>query len=223
VSNLRRASQGDRAEKLAADKFVEEKRHNKATEGQARESSSNTRGQIVQTDSGPVLVDPRTGTGRAVTGPDGSQLPGQTKPLTDSQSKALLFGTRMQEADKILQKLESEGTSASVPGARYGAVSPFLSDNQQMLNQAKQDFMTAVLRRESGAAISSGEFATAEKQYFPQIGDSDAVKAQKARNRQLALKGVLVEVPEKQRGSITPAAPTSGTPAIPSGWSVQEH
>jgi hypothetical protein len=74
--------------------------------------------------------------------------------------------------------------------------------------------MTAVLRRESGAAISSGEYDNADKQYFPQIGDSKEVIKQKARNRELAIAGVLNEVPAKQRGAITPAAPQV-TPAAP--------
>lgn len=170
----------------------------------------NAKGQIVQTDNGPVLVNTRTGTGKLVTGPDGEALPGVTKPLNDSQSKALLFGTRMQEAHKVLGQLAGEGATTSVPGSRLplvgGAINAMSGGNNQMLDQAKRDFMTAVLRRESGAAISSGEFDTADKQYFPQIGDSPQVIQQKARNRELAIKGVLVEVPQKQRASITPAA-----------------
>jgi hypothetical protein len=182
----------------------------------------NSKGQIVQTDSGPVLVNTRTGAGKVVTGPDGEALAGITKPLNDSQSKALLFGTRMQEAHKVLNQLAGEGTTTSVPGSRLplvgGAINAMSSGNNQMLDQAKRDFMTAVLRRESGAAISSGEFDTADKQYFPQLGDSAQVIAQKARNRDLAIKGVLIEVPQKQRASITPGAPAaSGAPAAPRG------
>jgi hypothetical protein len=171
-------------------------------------SQENSKGQIVQTDNGPVLVNTRTGTGRLVSGPDGQALPGISKPLNDSQSKALLFGTRMQEANKVLGQLASEGTDTSIMGSQAplvgGAINAASSGNRQMLNQAKLDFMTAVLRRESGAAISSGEYQNADRQYFPQVGDSEKVKAQKARNRELAINGVLSEVPEKQRSSITP-------------------
>jgi hypothetical protein len=180
----------------------------------------NSKGQIVQTDTGPVLVNTRTGAGKVVIGPDGEALTGITKPLNDSQSKALLFGTRMQEAHKVLNQLASEGTTTSVPGSRLplvgGAINAMSSGNNQMLDQAKRDFMTAVLRRESGAAISSGEFDTADKQYFPQLGDGAQVIAQKARNRELAIKGVLVEVPQKQRTSITPGAPGAAPPGKPS-------
>tara|TARA_R100001530_G_scaffold34938_1_gene27299 strand:+ start:2308 stop:2460 length:153 start_codon:yes stop_codon:yes gene_type:complete len=34
--------------------------------------------------------------------------------------------------------------------------------------QTERDFVNAVLRRESGAAISGSEFRTARKQYLPQ-------------------------------------------------------
>ena len=180
----------------------------------AQESS---KGQIVQADSGPVLVNTRTGTGQAINGPDGQPLQGITKPLNDSQSKALLFGTRMQEAHKVLGDLANSGTTSSVPGSRApiigGVVNAFSGENQQMLDQAKRDFINAVLRRESGAAIAPSEFDNGDKQYFPQIGDSTAVMAQKARNRDLAIKGVLVEVPSKQRDSITPKPQDAGVPA----------
>jgi hypothetical protein len=182
--------------------------------------------QIVQTDNGPVLVNKADGSGKAVTGPDGQPLPGITKPLNDSQSKALLFGTRAQESHKVLNQLATEGTKASVPGSRApligGVISSMSSDNQQMLDQAKRDFMTAVLRRESGASISSGEFETADKQYFPQIGDSPKVIAQKTRNRDLAIKGILSEVPEKQRGSITPKATAAAPAGAPKVGAVED-
>lgn len=178
------------------------------------------KGQIVQTDNGPVLVDPRTGDGRVVNGPDGQPLTGLTKPLNDSQSKALLFGSRAREANKVLAELEKSGTSASVPGSRApiigGVIGALQGGNQQSLDQAKRDFMTAVLRRESGASIAPSEFDTADKQYFPQIGDSAQVKAQKARNRQLVIDGILTEVPEKQRGTLSSpqVQPASGAPKI---------
>lgn len=167
------------------------------------------KGQVVQTDNGPVLVNTITGSGRMITGPDGNPLPGVTKPLNDNQSKALLFGSRMREADKILSTLGAEGTTTSIPGSRTpfigGVINSLSSENQQMLDQAKRDFLNAVLRRESGAAISAGEFDNADKQYFPQINDGEKVIAQKARNRELAMHGVLIEVPEKMRGSLQPS------------------
>ena len=130
---------------------------------------------------------------------------GADKPLTDAQSKAALFGSRMESANKVLESLATSGTTTSIPGARTGfgvgaGLNVVSSGNQQKLNQAKRDFVNAVLRRESGAVISDAEFDNAEKQYFPQVGEGPEVKAQKLANRQIAIRGVQAEVPKAQRG-----------------------
>ena len=57
----------------------------------------------------------------------------------------------------------------------------------KQIRQAERNFVNAVLRRESGAAISPSEFASAEKQYFPQPGDDATTLAQKAKNRQTVI------------------------------------
>ena len=192
------------------------------TDSRARDALEAGKQQIVQSDNGPLLVNTRTGSGRVINGPDGQPLAGVTKPLNDNQSKALLFGERMRQSDNVIKQLETEGTTTSVPGSRApmigGAISALSSGNQQMLDQAKRDFMTAVLRRESGASISSGEFATADQQYFPQVGDSKSVIAQKAANRKLAINGVLAEVPAKQRESLRPTAPSGVQKPTASNW-----
>lgn len=136
---------------------------------------------------------------------------GADKPLTDAQSKAALFGTRMQNSDQIINELASKGTTTSVPFSRTGfgvggVINAASSGSQQQLDQAKRDFINATLRRESGAVISPSEFDNAEKQYFPQIGDSAAVIKQKANNRAIATRGVQAEVPKTQRGVINEIA-----------------
>jgi hypothetical protein len=129
------------------------------------------------------------------------------KPLTESQSKAALFGSRMMMSNKIFDTLAGSGTSTSVPGINSGygigsVVSALSSADQQQLMQAKRDFLNAVLRRESGAVIGESEFNSGEKQYFPQVGDSKEVKAQKKANREAAMRGVLIDVPENRRAEI---------------------
>jgi len=145
---------------------------------------------------------------------------GSDKPLTDAQSKAALFGTRMQQSDQIINDLAGKGTIISVPFSRAGfgvgsTINAASSGSQQQLDQAKRDFINATLRRESGAVISPSEFDNAEKQYFPQIGDSAAVIKQKANNRAIATRGVQAEVPKGQRGVINEIA-GSNTPSIDS-------
>lgn len=132
------------------------------------------------------------------------------KSLTDSQAKAALFGSRMQDAHATIAELAEKGVTTSNPGSTAGwgvgaTVNAMSSADKQRLDQAKRDFVNAVLRRESGASISPTEFESADKQYFPQIGDSKEVKAQKARNREIAIRGMLVEIPENQRESTVAA------------------
>lgn len=142
---------------------------------------------------------------------DGSRLEaipggpaGEGKPLTDAQSKALLFGNRMAAAEDIFGKLANEGVNTSIPGSRApivgGLINAFQPESRQQLDQAKRDFINATLRRESGAVISDSEFDNAEKQYFPQVGDGAKVIEQKKQNRQLARRSIDMEVPEASRG-----------------------
>lgn len=168
-----------------------------------------------------------------VTGPDGKpmlvqqdrqgnikpvadMLPkGGGKPLTDTQGKALLFGARMQAAEEVLSELDKQGVRASIPGSRTPVVGDVINaiqpETRQRLDQAKRDFINAVLRRESGAVISDAEFANAERQYFPQPGESAGAREQKKRNRELATRGILAEVPdaEKRVSQVRGPAPTA--------------
>jgi hypothetical protein len=65
-----------------------------------------------------------------------------------------------------------------------------LTPEYRQYDQAKRDFVNAILRQESGAVIADSEFANAEKQYFPQPGDDPATIEQKRRNRETAIKAI---------------------------------
>lgn len=123
------------------------------------------------------------------------------KPLTEFQGKAVLYGTRTAQSDKILRELEDKISTAGlavkqaaqgvplVGGILGAAGNVALSADQQRVEQAQRDFVNAVLRQESGAVISDAEFANAKKQYFPQPGDTKAVVEQKRKNREIAING----------------------------------
>lgn len=193
------------------------------------------RGQFIQTDQGYVLADPRTGQVQPVLGPDGKPVQGKaaTKNLTEGQAKANLFGSRMLEADRILNELEGKYSplavnakvaAAEVPlvgGLAGWAGNAMLGDSGQQAEQAQRDFINAVLRRESGAVISEPEFKNAAKQYFPQQGDSKAVLDQKRRNRQLAIQGMAAEIPGGFRSAPTLTNPGAAeTPAATGGFKI---
>lgn len=166
------------------------------------------------------------------------------KPMTEAQAKDNLFGSRMQQANAALVDLEKKGAlspgrikamaegTGRLMGLGFEGLQSSLSDTagtltnwtqseaQQKVEQAQRDFLNAVLRKESGAAISPQEFSNAEKQYFPQAGDSKAVIAQKRQNRELAIQAVQAGVPAGQRTKV----PTSGgNSGLPSGWTVTER
>jgi hypothetical protein len=114
---------------------------------------------------------------------------GDLPNLTEGQGKATLFGTRMSEAQQIINTVENEGTS--IYNAIVGNV-PFVgnlatSNEFKIYDQAKQDFINAILRFESGAAIGQNEFDRADRQYFPQPGDTPEVIANKRKNRDIAI------------------------------------
>ena len=127
--------------------------------------------------------------------------PADNKALTEFQGKSTSYGTRAQAAHDILNSVGDNGAvqpglikrvAESVPifGESLGTVANITqSDKQQQVEQAQRDFVNAVLRQESGAAISAGEFDNARKQYFPQPGDSAAVINQKWANRETAIQG----------------------------------
>lgn len=137
------------------------------------------------------------------------------KPPTEGQAKALMLGSRMAVADEVLGELEKAGESQpgrvkqaveTVPlvggalGMGVNSLPPALggpNEMQQQVEQAQRDFINAVLRRESGAAIADSEFRNAQRQYFPQPGDSPAVRRQKAANRQTAIAGFKAEFGEQ--------------------------
>jgi hypothetical protein len=188
-------------------------------------ANSAARTQIVEGPDGFMLVDKGTGLARPAATLNGQQVQGKDTGLNDSQSKALLFGSRMREAEKVLTSMATKGTvrpsvmKGVVEGTPLvgGALGALANNNstpeQQQVEQAQQDWLNAVLRRESGAVIGPSEFASGKKQYFPEVGDSPEKIAQKTRNRKLAMEGILTEVPAKKRNSLSaPADETTATP-----------
>lgn len=129
--------------------------------------------------------------------PDGKQkfIPGgpadpATKPMTDDQTKAAGFSVRAQQAAKIIDRVGSD-QGTSMFNRTIGSIplmgNQVVSKDFQLEDQAERNFINAMLRRESGAAISDSEFDNARKQYFPQPGDAKPVLEQKAANRKTAI------------------------------------
>jgi len=134
----------------------------------------------------------------------GTPLRGKGTAMTESQSNATAYGMRMKEANAILDDLSKKGVlkgavieGTPLIGGALGQALPSVlggtSAAQQQVNQAKSNFITAVLRKESGAVISDSEFDREDKKYFPQINDNAAVIKQKENARKLAIKAIEVQ------------------------------
>lgn len=165
---------------------------------------------------------------------------GNEKPLTDVQGAATAFGMRAAESNRILSALEDGGVKDT--GIIRSAVSgtlgltPFMGDKlesatsaamnvlplvgpsgkQQQTEQARRDFVNAVLRKESGAVIAPSEFDNASKQYFPQPGDDKATVAQKRRNREMAIRALGIQAGPGAKN----IQPTSGATG---GWKIERE
>jgi hypothetical protein len=125
-----------------------------------------------------------------------------TKPLTETQARDLTYAQRADNATQVIDKLASDITKMwSVNYAAQKALentsigNTMVDDTVQQYRQAERDFVTAILRRESGASISSSEFDTAERQYFPRPGDSQATLDQKKKLRDTAIASIKQNVP----------------------------
>jgi hypothetical protein len=105
------------------------------------------------------------------------------KPPTEAQAAYQVYGNRMDQSNKDLEAL-----SNFVPN-EAGDYLPnrWKSTDRQKFEQAENNFINAVLRRESGATISDQERANARKQYIRQPGDSPEVIAQKKANREAVI------------------------------------
>lgn len=109
--------------------------------------------------------------------------------MSEGQGKATMFAARMASSQGVINQFEQEGTDlfnqliGNVPVVGNLATSPEF----KQYAQAKRDFINAILRFESGAAIGQDEFTNAALQYFPVAGDDPATIAQKRRNRDLAI------------------------------------
>lgn len=126
------------------------------------------------------------------------------KPLTEVQAKSAGFANRARDANAIIENIGNAGrvqpglikrSLETIPlvGEGLGTMANITqSTDQQQIEQAQNDFVSANLRLESGAVIGTEEMQKERKKYFPQPGDSDRVIQQKAQSRANAIKSLEV-------------------------------
>lgn len=139
---------------------------------------------------------------------------GKTPELKEWQVKDATYGKRLEQAENVFDDLTKKGfdrASMSEGAAslfQRGPLEDFKSSDLKRQEQAERNFLTAILRKESGAAISATEFDTGEKMYFPRLGDTPEVLAQKKANREQAKQGMKLGAGPawEQIKTVTPTA-----------------
>ena len=152
--------------------------------------------------------------GKPITIPVGSDRKEFIKKVTDANAKAATgektevqaksekFGNRMEFSEKTLSAFDKDKKSTideqgkSLPGrlsegSSYLPGSSYLgsfvrSEDYGRYKQARDSFITAMLRDESGAAIGTSEFSRYERELFPTPEDQPAIVAQKRELRKIA-------------------------------------
>jgi hypothetical protein len=145
--------------------------------------------------------------------------------MTEPQSNALQYSSRMGYNREVLDKLEEAGFDPASVGTGIQNIAPNImrSPEVQTYRAARDNWVSAVLRKESGAAISKNEYENAFRQYFPQMGDAPEIVKQKRNLRLLAEEnmkliagGRSAESRESSPGTgTTPAQPPARSPARP--------
>lgn len=150
---------------------------------------------------------------------------------TAEQDKSSGFADRMIQNEATLRPLESMGTSRNERGANAIPVigSYFTSDEFKKYQSAKDNWIAAQLRKESGAAIGAEEYAAADRQYFPQINDPPSVLEQKRKLRQTATEGMMRDggpgyqpksIFHPETGEIVPFKRPGAAPAAQSNFDI---
>tara|TARA_R110000824_G_scaffold95580_1_gene229781 strand:+ start:6977 stop:8407 length:1431 start_codon:yes stop_codon:yes gene_type:complete len=108
------------------------------------------------------------------------------------------FAQRMLFQEGIVRKVLDDGYKLNAKDVTADGMPDFIgttlqSDEGQRFYAASRNFIAAVLRKESGAAISDGEYLNGLKQYFPQVGNTAEVISDKEALRSAAITGMYRE------------------------------
>lgn len=150
-------------------------------------------------------------------GPDGTVKfnQGMGKPLTEAQGKDTVYATR---AEGALPLIDQYGDALTSFGENIASRAPLIGNymktpQYQQAQQAGDEFLQAILRKDTGAAITKEEKGEYGVVYLPQPGDSPQVLQQKRVSRRRALEAIQAGMPPqavlaKERALANTAAAT---------------
>lgn len=123
----------------------------------------------------------------------GAGVSGSAKPFTEEQSKDVVFATRAKGALEALNPVAGALTSRLERAAEYdptGLTRGLQSDDFQIALNAGNEFLQAILRKDTGAAITEQEQALYGTTYLPRPGDNEKLLDQKKAARDRAVKAI---------------------------------
>jgi hypothetical protein len=123
----------------------------------------------------------------------GKQGDPATTEFKQNQYAAAGFANRATQAESLLAGMKNDGfTPDWRPLDRFRPEAK-LPQEVKKFNQIKKNFISAVLRKESGASIGEKEYGDADLMYFEQPGDGAEVIAQKDQARADAVASLKAE------------------------------
>lgn len=149
--------------------------------------------------------------------------PGGGKSFTADQVGSAGYADRIQQANSIIDAKSSTFTKLNYAQfklleSKSQLANSLLTPDQRQAAQAMRNFITAKLRKESGAAISPTEFDDARLQYFPSLNDDAQTLANKKALRDSVLNNLIVG----SGGAYQPTQVTQNNPfAQAAGLSTQ--
>lgn len=119
-------------------------------------------------------------------------LPYGDEKLTEGQSKDINYYRRAYAANQDLDNFETALTQYTDNFAgNFGGVGRLFQDaDYQVADRAAKEFLAMILRKDTGAAVTSEEFAMYAPMYIPQPGDKPERLAAKRKARQQFLAGM---------------------------------
>jgi len=135
---------------------------------------------------------------------------GQGNKLTEQQGKDLGFATRIN--DELLDQLDTLDTNLASfvdqtlqkdpTGLLRGNVQ---NPDYQLANTLAQEFVTPLIRKDTGAAIQAWETQLYTQMFLPQPGDTEGVIERKRVARRNAVDGLRAGLPPALRVQVDPA------------------
>lgn len=105
--------------------------------------------------------------------------PAAGNKLTESEGKSTLYLSQMREATKALESIGGDTSPLMVAATGSPYTNWMAGENSQKAGQSQRQWAEAYLREKTGAAATAGEVENNIRTFFPVVGDSAAVIAQK--------------------------------------------